>query len=73
MCSCGVINNNNNTITVLFGLWNRLLFCDCCAVIKKERAEGKPVGARRAELIEPAMCHYHCAVPVQITQLDMRY
>jgi hypothetical protein len=49
------------------------MFCDYCAVTKEERAEGNAAVARRTGLIEPAVSHYHCAVPVQITQLDMRY
>jgi hypothetical protein len=49
------------------------MFCDCCAVTNEEWAEGSPIGAGRTELIEPAVSHYNCGLPVQITQLVMRY
>jgi hypothetical protein len=74
-------NNNNNdddddddiSLLLLFKLFSRLMLCDCCADRKEEGAEAEPVGARRRKLIEPAVGRYHCAVPVQITQLGMRY
>jgi hypothetical protein len=61
-----------NNISLLLK-FNRLVLCDCCADRKEEGAEAKPVGARRREPLEPAVGRYHCAVPVQITELDMQY
>ena len=55
------------------------MLCVCCADRKEERVEGnllehkKAIGVRRTELMERAVGHYHRAVPVQITKLDMRY